>query len=317
MEPASPQGELEQIPVGSIRPNPDNPRLNFRQSELDELQESIRIYGVQVPIAVYREKAHYVLIDGERRWRCASKLNRKTIPALVQEKPSPLQNLLLMFNIHSLREQWDYLTIAMKLPQVISLLRSESGHSPTEAEISSKTGLTRGQIRRCKLLIEIPKKYKLKLLAELKKPKSKQRLSEDLLIEMERALKTVSRAMPDAVQDKDAARDALLEKYDKGLIKTVVDFRKVAKIARAEKMGADSAAAERAISRLVSDPGYTIDQAFEDTVSGAYAERDIVSRIEALIARLESAPEEAIDEDVREKLQELIERASKVLEGGQ
>src|SRR5438105_3231311 len=110
--------KLRQIPVDLIDRNPDNPRIVFRSSDLDELQESIRTLGIQVPISVYREAGRYVLIDGERRWRCALKLNLEEIPALVQSKPAPLENLLLMFNIHALREQWDLLTIALKLPKI-------------------------------------------------------------------------------------------------------------------------------------------------------------------------------------------------------
>ena len=52
---------------------------------------SIDKHGIQVPVTVYREGNGYRLIDGERRWRCASKLNLKTIPALIQEKPSELE----------------------------------------------------------------------------------------------------------------------------------------------------------------------------------------------------------------------------------
>src|SRR6266571_6892115 len=127
--------ELRQIPVDLIDRNPENPRLVFRQNELDELLESIRLYGVQVPISVYKDRKRFVLIDGERRWKCCLKLNKKTIPALVQEKPDPLTNLLLMFNIHALREQWDYLTIALKLPRVIKLLTKDLGKEPNEREI--------------------------------------------------------------------------------------------------------------------------------------------------------------------------------------
>lgn len=81
--------ELRQISVDKIDRNPENPRVVFRPKELEELLESIRVYGVQVPIAVYKEGSRFVLIDGERRWKCCLKLNKKTIPALVQEKPSP------------------------------------------------------------------------------------------------------------------------------------------------------------------------------------------------------------------------------------
>src|SRR5881397_4084932 len=131
---------LREIPVDAIDRNPENPRLVFRQKELEELLESIRTYGVQVPISVYREGGRYILIDGERRWKCCLKLNKKTIPALVTKKPDALDNLLLMFNIHALREQWDLLTIAMKLPRVIELLKSKRGKEPNERELAQHTG---------------------------------------------------------------------------------------------------------------------------------------------------------------------------------
>jgi ParB/RepB/Spo0J family partition protein len=308
---------LADIPVDKIRPNPDNPRVAFRQRELEELQDSIRQYGVQVPIAVYRRGGEYVLIDGERRWRCASKLNLRTIPALVQKEPGELQNLLLMFNIHALREQWDLLTIARKLPHISSLLESESGRRPTEIELAAKTGLSRGVIRRCRLLMGLPVRYQDLLLDELKKPKAKQRLSEDFFIEMEKALKTVSRAMPDAIDDPDHARDILLSKYKSGVIDNIVDFRKVAKIARASNVDADSQDAEEAIRRLVTDPNYSINDAWGDTVSEAYTERDVVSRIESLLGKLEQIDAAQLDDDIREKLEELVDRARSILEASQ
>src|SRR4051794_17234675 len=118
--------DLKDVPLALVDRNPENPRIRLRQSELLELLDSIRVYGVQVPISVYKEGGRYILIDGERRWRCCKKLNKKSIPALVQrQKPSPLQNLLLMFNIHALREQWDLLTIALKLPRVFELLAAQ------------------------------------------------------------------------------------------------------------------------------------------------------------------------------------------------
>lgn len=305
-------GTLAEIPVRKIQPNPENPRVAFRQGELEELQESIRRYGVQVPIAVFRRAGGYVLIDGERRWRCASKLNLKTIPALIQKEPGPLENLLLMFNIHALREQWDLLTIALKLPRIISLIEAE-GRDPTEGELSAQTGLSRSVIRRSRLLMSIPQKHQDALLEELKKPKSKQLLSEDLFIEIEKALRTAIRAMPDAIPNKDHAREVLLRKYKDKVVENIVDFRKLAKIARAGKVGANVEAAEQAISRLVTEPRYSIDQAWADTVAEAYAERDILSRIDSLLARMSELKPDEIDEDVRERLEELVQRAEAIL----
>src|SRR5262245_59332582 len=114
--------ELRSIPLSQIDRNPENPRLVFRSGEMEELLESIRLYGVQVPISVYKDGRRYVLIDGERRWLCCQKLGKDAIPALVQRRPTALDNLLLMFNIHALREQWDLLTIAMKIPRIAGLL---------------------------------------------------------------------------------------------------------------------------------------------------------------------------------------------------
>ena len=126
-----PYGYLRDLSPDRIERNPENPRLFFRPEEMDTLMASIRRYGIQVPITVYEDGGKFILIDGERRWRSARKLNLKKIPALVQPKPTRLNNLLLMFNIHALREQWDYLTIANKLPDVIELFSSENeGREP-------------------------------------------------------------------------------------------------------------------------------------------------------------------------------------------
>ena len=163
---------LREISPDRIKRNPENPRLFFRDEEMDTLTASIKRYGIQVPLTVYSDGSDYVLIDGERRWRCARKLNLHRVPALVQEKPSRLENLLLMFNIHSLREQWDYLTIARKLPDVIHLFELEyNGREPTEAELSELTGLSRGQIRRCRFLLDLPDKYRELLEKEFSLPK--------------------------------------------------------------------------------------------------------------------------------------------------
>src|SRR5689334_14513903 len=122
------QAKLEQIPPDLIDRNPENPRIIFRSAEFEDLLESIRLRGVQQPISVFRKGKRFILIDGERRWRCSLKLNRQTIPALVQPEPSPLENLLMMFNIHWLREQWDLLTIALKLPRVLARIHGVTPH---------------------------------------------------------------------------------------------------------------------------------------------------------------------------------------------
>src|SRR5439155_10016510 len=94
-----PTSTLEELNPDKIDANPDNPRLIFREDELNQLLESIREVGIQVPLAVYRKRQRFILIDGERRWRCARKLNLATVPAIVQPQPTRLEDILIMFNI--------------------------------------------------------------------------------------------------------------------------------------------------------------------------------------------------------------------------
>lgn len=304
---------LRQIPVDAIDRNPENPRLFFRQGELETLQESIRQHGIQVPISVFQRGKHYILLDGERRWRCALKLNLETVPALVQDEPDPLTNVLLMFNIHALREQWDLLTIAMKLPSVIELLTEQLSRRPTEAEISNRSGLSRSVIRRCKLLIELPPKYREMLIAELRKPKTQQKLSEDFFIEMERSLRTVERTLPDVIPSKNAVRDVLISKYRSEVIKDLVDLRYLPKIAKAERVQVSRQTAELALKKVFNHNDYSLQSAFEDTVSEAYSGKTLVSRVWTIVERLDELSPENLDEDLTEALVALRKKIRELL----
>jgi ParB family chromosome partitioning protein len=309
------ESSLKDIPVQQIDRNPENPRVIFRPRELEDLLESIRKFGVQVPISLYKKANRYVLIDGERRWRCCVKLGKETIPALVQEEPDPLTNLLLMFNIHALREQWDLMTIALKLPRVIGMLAKNLQRSPNEREISEHTGLPRAIIRRCKLLMDLPDSYKEDILNELRKPKASQRLTEDFFIEMERALKTVERAFPLAIDNKDRIRRTLIKKFQSGVIKSRVTFRLLAKIARSERVNVSQQVAMRELGKVFAPNQYSIQQAYDTSVASAYAERDLATMIEGLIERLQGVSAKDLDADVIAQLRQLITAIRQVLGG--
>lgn len=152
---------LFEIPVSEISPNPHNPRLIFNQEELDELKGSIKKVGILVPLTVYQNtkkfpKTQYVLLDGERRWRCAKELNLAKVPANVIDEPKDVtQNILFMFNIHHYRREWELFPTALKLEQLIKELETDQ-----ESVLSNFTGVSRSMIRRCKTLLWFPKKYR-------------------------------------------------------------------------------------------------------------------------------------------------------------
>ncbi|MCP9237963.1 ParB/RepB/Spo0J family partition protein [Lewinella sp. JB7] len=307
--------KLKDIPVDKVLPNPDNPRLIFRQDELDKLLVSILKFGVQVPISVYKEGSNYIIIDGERRWRTSKKLNLQTIPAIVQDKPDPLDNLLMMFNIHALRQQWDLFTIANKITDVVDLLTEKEGRPPNEKELSEETGLSRGLIRRCKLLIDLPERFKVVILQELERPKPKQKLTEDFFIEMERSLKTVSRNMPEVIDDIDRVRDTLIDKYQNNTIKNIVDFRKMAKLATAPKnVDYSEDKSKKALKQVFERNNKGIEQVYNSTVSGLYDEKKLLSILTNSLNHLkEIKTEDKQDADIRLVLHQLAEEIDNIL----
>ncbi|HEU4586559.1 MAG TPA: ParB/RepB/Spo0J family partition protein [Gemmatimonadaceae bacterium] len=101
-EPAT-QGEtLRNLPVADIRPNPYQPRKEFRPEELEELKSSLRASGLLQPITVRKSQSGggYELIAGERRLRAATALGWTEIPAVIKEiDDTTLLTLALVENL--------------------------------------------------------------------------------------------------------------------------------------------------------------------------------------------------------------------------
>lgn len=316
-----PPGHLKNLSPDQIERNPENPRLFFRPEEMDTLMSSIRRYGIQVPITAYEDNGKFILIDGERRWRSACKLNLKKIPALIQPKPTKLNNILLMFNIHALREQWDYLTIASKLPAVMKLFASESaGREPNEIELSELTGLTRSQIRRCRLLLNLPSIYRQQLEDELALPKSLQQLSEDSFIEMEKALKTVQNRIPSAVSNLNTARDVLIAKFRGKVITNIIDFRKLSKIATSiSNIGVKEDKARNAILDIFdAEKGISINDVYVAQFETKYDQKKVSLNVDSvydyLDAMIESDDEASLSGSLKQQLSKLRELIDRILQ---
>ena len=75
---------LREIAVADIRPNPFQPRKEFRPEEIDELKESLSQNGLLQPITVRPAGAGFELIAGERRLRAAVALGWQQISAIVR-----------------------------------------------------------------------------------------------------------------------------------------------------------------------------------------------------------------------------------------
>ncbi len=306
---------LKEISPDIMRRNPDNPRLIFREDEMNELLESIKEVGVKVPLIVYQDGSKYTLIDGERRWLCAKRLNLTTVPVHIQPKPSPLENLLIMFNIHNVRIAWDLMPMALKLGEIREMLLKE-GQETTPKALAALTGVRLTSVRRALDLLELPKKYQNMLLREAQKPHEDQRVTADLFMEINKSLHTVERHTPEVLNmvTKSEFVDSMVQKYLDRVIDNVVAYRDVSKIARAELAGEDKRGAATAIIRLVKDSAYSITHAFEDTVQAAYERRDLLTRLRGIVARLgQFRAGRRLDEETRQELERLRSEIDRIL----
>jgi ParB family chromosome partitioning protein len=82
----TPVSELQRLPIAKIRPNPYQPRKEFKAEELADLEASLKATGLLQPITVRSAaKGGYELIAGERRLRAATNIGWTEIPALVRD----------------------------------------------------------------------------------------------------------------------------------------------------------------------------------------------------------------------------------------
>jgi len=83
----TPKSITSRLPIAQIRPNPYQPRKEFRPEELADLESSLRTSGLLQPITVRPAPSGsgYELIAGERRFRAATRLGWTEIPAIVRE----------------------------------------------------------------------------------------------------------------------------------------------------------------------------------------------------------------------------------------
>lgn len=215
-----PEGKQLKIRTSEIHPNPENPRIIFDPTGMAELKESIRQVGILVPLIVYQKEGTIFLLDGERRWRCAKDLGMEEVPVNVISPPPPaLENLLRMFNIHQLREQWNIIETAWKLEKIIRLSGVDS-----ERRLSELTGITISQIRRLKIILTFDRRYQEKIYDYLMK--TGKGVKSDFLIEMFPVIRKLEKEYPEFYNEhRYKLMDSLLDKYESGVIKNVTDFR--------------------------------------------------------------------------------------------
>jgi ParB family chromosome partitioning protein len=150
-EQAEASGALKELPVGSIVPNPWQPRRHFDEAALGELAASIQASGLLQPVVVRPVGSGYELIAGERRWRAVQRLGWQNVPAIVREVDD--QSALTLALIENLqRDDLSPIDTALGYQQ----LMGEFGIA--QAEVARLVGRDRSTVANTLRLLKLPAK---------------------------------------------------------------------------------------------------------------------------------------------------------------
>lgn len=138
-----------ELPVGSISPNPRQPRTVFDEEAMAELVHSISEIGLLQPVVVRATgEDSYELIMGERRWRATQEAGLDTIPAIIRDtSDDDLLRDALLENLH--RSQLNPLEEAAAYQQLLD------DFGCTHEELATRIGRSRPQISNTLRLLKL------------------------------------------------------------------------------------------------------------------------------------------------------------------
>jgi ParB family transcriptional regulator, chromosome partitioning protein len=148
-----PGAHFAELPIGSIDPNPRQPRQVFDEDDMAELVHSIEQVGVLQPVVVRPAPGRggrYELIMGERRLRAATTAGLAAIPAIVRDTAeNDLLRDALLENLH--RSQLNALEEAAAYAQLLE------DFGCTHEELAERIGRSRPQISNTLRLLKLPR----------------------------------------------------------------------------------------------------------------------------------------------------------------
>jgi len=147
--PARSGGGVREIEIGRIRPNPEQPRVQFKEETIDELADSIAERGILQPILLRPHGDGFEIVAGERRWRAAQRARLHTIPAIVREiDDSTAAEIALIENVQ--REDLNAIEEAEGYRQLIER------HGHTQENIAKLVHKSRSHVANLLRLLDLP-----------------------------------------------------------------------------------------------------------------------------------------------------------------
>ena len=152
IEAASPEESrgLRHLPIELLHSNPNNPRKQFKEEELEDLSKSIREKGLLQPIVVrQRADGEYEIVAGERRWRASQRAGLHELPVLIRDlSDGETLEIALIENIQ--RSDLNPLEEARAYGQLLEQF------SYTQQQLADSVGKSRSHIANTLRLLTLP-----------------------------------------------------------------------------------------------------------------------------------------------------------------
>jgi ParB family chromosome partitioning protein len=143
-------GELRELPVSLIKPNPSQPRTKFDEAALAALAASIEASGVVQPLLVRPlPDGSYELVAGERRWRAAQQAGVDKVPAVVRDQ-AEAERLQAALIENMVREDLNPVEEAKACAALVEEL------GLTKEELAKRVGRSRPAVSNLIRLLELP-----------------------------------------------------------------------------------------------------------------------------------------------------------------
>jgi ParB family chromosome partitioning protein len=147
---ATAAGELRELPVSLIKPNPSQPRTKFDEAALAALASSIEASGVVQPLLVRPlPDGSYELVAGERRWRAAQQAGIDKVPAVIRDQ-AEAERLQAALIENMVREDLNPVEEARACDALVQEL------GLTKEELARRVGRSRPAVSNLIRLLELP-----------------------------------------------------------------------------------------------------------------------------------------------------------------
>ena len=150
MEEPAESSAYQQLPIYKVEPNPDQPRRDFDEEELQALADSITEHGIIQPLTVRQlSSGYYQIIAGERRWRAARLAGLAEVPAVIIEADDKkAMELALIENLQ--RQDLNPVEEAMGYHTLMS------DYGLTQEETAAQVGKSRPAVANALRLLSLP-----------------------------------------------------------------------------------------------------------------------------------------------------------------